>query len=236
VSTLAVAAAIYKDGRYLEQHPLWHTEHSAWKAAQVVRMIHRAKLQPKTVCEVGCGAGEVLRHVQDSLGPDCRLQGFDISPQAIGLCQPRANERLQFSLIQDEGDLPAPFDLLISVDVIEHIEDYLGHLRRLRSKATYKIFHVPLDLSVQTVLRAGGLMERRASHAHLHYFTKVTFLRSLADLGYEVRDVVFTKRSIEIGSGVGQRLMNLPRKLGFKLLPDLTVRVLGGFSLAVLAV
>lgn len=236
MSTLAGAAAIYKDGRYLEQHPLWHTEHSAWKAAQVVRMIHRAKLQPKTVCEVGCGAGEVLRHIQDSLGPDCQLHGFDISPQAISLCQPLANARLQFSMIEDEAGLPGPFDLLISVDVIEHIEDCLGHLRRLRSKATFKIFHVPLDLSVQTVLRAGGLLERRESHAHLHYFTKETFLRSLADLGYEVRDVVYTKRSIEIGSGLAQRLTNLPRRLGFKLHQDLTVRVLGGFSLAVLAV
>jgi cyclopropane fatty-acyl-phospholipid synthase-like methyltransferase len=232
----SAAAAIYKDGRYLEQHPLWHREHSAWKAAQVVRMIHRAKLQPKTVCEVGCGVGEVLRHVQDSLEPDCRLQGFDISPHTINLCQPLANERLQFFRIEDEGDLPGPFDLLISVDVIEHIEDYLGYLRRLRSKATYKIFHVPLDLSVQTVLRAGGLMGRRESHAHLHYFSKETFLRSLADTGYEVRDVVYTKRSIEIGSGLRQTLINLSRRLGFKVHEDLTVRVLGGFSLAVLAV
>lgn len=228
--------AIYKDGRYLKQHPRWHTEHSAWKAAQVVKMIKRAKLHPKIVCEVGCGAGEVLQHIQKDLEPDCLLKGFDISPQAITLCRCRANDRLQFVLIENEEDLCGPFDLLISMDVVEHIEDYLGHLRRLQSKATYKIFHVPLDISAQSVLRTNGLMERHKSHAHLHYFTKETFLCSLADLGYEVRDVMYTKRSIEIGSGLSQALINLSRGLGFKLHEDLTVRLLGGFSLAVLAV
>jgi hypothetical protein len=79
-------------------------------------------------------------------------------------------------------------------------------------------------------------MDRRESHDHLHYFSKETFLRSLTDVGYEVRDVVYTRRALEIGSGLGQTVMNLPRRFGFFLCPDLAVRVLGGFSLAVLAV
>lgn len=236
MSSLAAPAAVYKDGRYLEQHPLWHTEHSAWKAEQVIRMIQRAGLRPATVCEVGCGAGEVLRTIQDSVGPDCRLRGFDISPQAIELCRTRANERLRFCRIETEEEIPNNFDLLISVDVIEHIEDYLGHLRRLQSKATYKIFHVPLDISVQSVLRSNGLTARRDDHAHLHYFTKETFLRTLTDIGYEVRDVVYTKRSLEIGSGFIQTMMSLPRRIAFRVNQNVAARIFGGFSLAVLAV
>lgn len=235
VSTTS-GAAIYKDGRYLERHPLWHSEHSTWKAAQVIRMINRAGLRPKTVCEVGCGAGEVLQRIQAHLEPDCVLRGYDISPQAISRCGSRANERLQFSMIESEVDLPGPFDLLISVDVIEHVEDYLGHLRRLKSKATYKFFHVPLDISVQGVLRADGLSKRHESHAHLHFFTKETFLCSLADLGYEIKEVMYTRRSIDIGSGLSQTVVNLARRFAFVVREDFAVRVLGGFSLAVLAV
>lgn len=226
---------IYKNGYYLQKNPLWHTEHSAWKAAQIVKMIRRARLKPKSICEVGCGVGEVLRHIQENMDSDCYLQGFDISPHAISLCQTRANERLQFKLIECEDHIPDTYDLVVSVDVVEHVEDYLGHLRRLRSKAPFKIFHVPLDLSVQTVLRSRGLINRRDSHAHLHYFTKETFLRSLTDIGYKVQDLFYTRRSIEIGSGIGQRLMKFPRQWGFKIDEDVTVRVLGGFSLAVLA-
>lgn len=236
MSTLEAPAAVYKDGRYLEQHPLWHTEHSTWKAEQVLRMIRRGGLNPTKVCEVGCGAGEVFRIIQDSLAPDCQLQGFDISPQAIEFCKARSNERLRFCLIEKENEIPSNYDLLISVDVIEHIEDYLGHLRRLQSKATYKIFHVPLDLSVQSVLRSKGLTSRRDDHAHLHYFTKEIFQRSLTDIGYEVRDAMYTKRSLEIGSGFMQSLISLPRKVAFGLNQDIAARVFGGFSLAVLAV
>ena len=230
------AAAIYKDGRYLEQHPLWHSEHSSWKAAQVIRMIDRAGLHPKSVCEVGCGAGGVLQDIQRHLEPDCMLQGFDISPHAIHRCPNQVNERLQFFIIENEDEVPGPFDLLISVDVLEHVEDYLGHLRRLKAKATHKIFHVPLDISAQSVLRADGLSKRHESHAHLHYFTKETFLCSLVDVGYKIRDVMYTRRSIEIGSGLSQAFVNLGRRVLFAADEDFAVRVLGGFSLAVLAV
>ena len=235
METSLTVARVYRDGEYFRKHPLWHTEHSAWKAAQVVRMVRRARLKPATLCEVGCGAGEVLRLIQDEVGPDCFLRGFDISPQAIELAQARANEQLQFELIEHESEIAGYYDLLISVDVIEHIEDYLGFLRRLRSMAALKIFHVPLDLSVQSVARERGLMDRRDSHDHLHYFSKETFLRSLTDVGYQVRDVVYTRRSLEIGSGMGQMLMNVPRRMGFSISPAFTARVLGGFSLAVLA-
>jgi len=238
MNSFVTTAGVYRDGRYLEKHPRWHTEHSSWKAAQVIRMIERAELKrmAASVCEVGCGAGQVLRQIQKVLAPDCSLLGVDISPQAIAMCRQHGDPRLRFELIRDETEIPEGFDLLVAVDVIEHVEDYLGFLRCLRAKARYKIFHVPLDLSVQSVLRRSGLIERRESHAHLHYFTKDTFLRALADTGYEVKDVFYSKRSIEIGSGIAQRIVSLPRSAGFRINPDLTARVLGGFSLAVLAV
>ena len=50
------------------------------------------------------------------------------------------------------------FDLLLMLDVFEHVEDYIGLLRAVRSKAKQKLFHIPLDLSVQSVLRRDGLL------------------------------------------------------------------------------
>src|SRR5690606_39364807 len=51
-------------------------------------------------------------------------------------------------LIPDGG-----FDLVLCIDVFEHIEDYLGFLRILRDKGTYKLFHIPLDMTVLSVLK-----------------------------------------------------------------------------------
>ena len=46
---------------------------------------------------------------------------------------------------------------LLMDTVLEHLEDYFGFLRKLKTRATYKVFHIPLDLSVQTGF-ARGLM------------------------------------------------------------------------------
>ena len=55
----------YTTGSYLESNPDWHVEDSAWKAEQVQAMLDRHSIAPRTVCEVGCGAGEVLRQLRD---------------------------------------------------------------------------------------------------------------------------------------------------------------------------
>lgn len=47
----------YKQGEYLEHNPSWHVEDSAWKAKQIVEMLNRHDIHPRTIAEVGCGAG-----------------------------------------------------------------------------------------------------------------------------------------------------------------------------------
>ena len=52
---------IYTNGYYLEKNPTWHVEDSSWKAKNIIKMMKRNNIVPKTICEVGCGAGEILR-------------------------------------------------------------------------------------------------------------------------------------------------------------------------------
>ncbi len=226
---------IYTSGEYLEKNPLWHVEESPWKAKQIVRILAHNNIAPKTICEVGCGVGEVLKQLQESLDGECILWGYEISPQAFEVCKSRANERLYFKLADIRQERDAFFDLVLVLDVIEHLEDYFSFLREIKSKGRYKIFHIPLDLSVQTILRSGALMKRRNLHAHIHYFTKEVAIQILKDTGYEVLDYFYTPRSIELGSELVQRVLRLPRKLLFAIHQDLAVRIVGGFSLLVLA-
>jgi hypothetical protein len=110
-----------------------------------------------------------------------------------------------------------------------------GFLRQLKAKGHHKIFHIPLDISVQTVLHRNGLLKRRHLHDHLHFFTKETALQALRDTGYELLDHSYTARAIQLGDALGQRVLRRPRKLCFALHHELTVRILGGYSLLVLA-
>ena len=226
---------LYTSGEYLEKNPTWHVEESPWKAQQIIRMMKQSGITPQTICEVGCGAGEVLKQLQQKMDPSCSFWGYEISPQALELCKTRANERLHFKLADIRYEEVAFFDLMLIMDVIEHLEDYFSFLRDIKSKSRYKIIHLPLDLSVQSLLRPNGLLDVRRAYGHLHYFTKNIALAMFKDVGYEVLDYFYAPRSIGLANNIVKKLLVPPRVLFFSMHKDLAVRILGGYSLLVLA-
>jgi hypothetical protein len=226
---------LYTNGEYATKHPNWHVEESSWKAKQILRMMRRNGLAPRTVCEVGCGAGDVLKQLQVKMDRECFFLGYEISPYAFEMSKSRANERLQFRLADITKEMDGSFDLILLLDVIEHVEDYFSLLRSLRPKSLYKMLHIPLDISVQAILRPSGLIKRREEHAHIHYFTKETALETLKDVGYEVIDYSYAPRSNEVGTERIQRFLRWPRSLLFALDKDMAQRTLGGYSLFVVA-
>jgi len=229
-------STMYKDGTYLEHSPSWHEEDSPWKAKHIADLIRRNNVAPRSICDVGCGAGGILASLADDLGQTVQYIGYDISPQAFEICTKKAKENLRFHLgdfLRVEGE---HFDVVMAIDVFEHVEDYMGFLRRLRSKGTFKVFHIPLDLSLQTVFRISPILGQRATWGHLHYFTKETALATLKDTGYEIVDCVFTKSAIELPNRKWkEKLLKWPRRVFYRVHQDLAARVLGGFSLLVLA-
>ncbi len=229
------ADSVYQTGEYLERNPTYHVEDSSWKATQILKMIEKHDLQPQSLCEVGCGAGEVLKQLQLSLPAGTEFFGYEISPQAFALCQARENERLHFYCSDLLANKTAHFDLLLCIDVFEHVQDYLGFLRELRGKATHKIFHIPLDLSAQWVARNRPIMREREQAGHLHYFTKETALATLQDTGYRISDWFYTPGALARPRSIKARLASWPRRLLSTLNQDLVVRILGGYSLLVLA-
>ena len=40
----------------------WHEEDSPWKAKNIYKILEKNNLSPKSVCEIGCGSGEVLHY------------------------------------------------------------------------------------------------------------------------------------------------------------------------------
>jgi len=50
-------------GNYLENNPTWHIEDSPWKAKQIFKMLNKNSINPKSIAEIGCGAGEILNQL-----------------------------------------------------------------------------------------------------------------------------------------------------------------------------
>lgn len=227
---------IYTEGAYLENNPDWHEHDSPWKAKQIQKIITQNNLSLNTIADIGCGVGEILNVLQQNLSDKIQCSGFDISPAAIEKAKQKTKPNLQFYL-EDLTISNKFFDLLLVIDVVEHIEDYYGFLDKLKNKAKYKIFHFPLDLSAQTVMRGTPLSFRRKSVGHIHFFTKDTAIEALQDKGYTIIDSFYTASATELNASFNPKslLMQLPRRILYGLNKDFAVRLLGGYSLLVLA-
>jgi len=57
------AEEMYRSNEYLKNNPTWHVEDSPWKAKQILKIIGNNNLQPNSICEIGCGAGEILHQL-----------------------------------------------------------------------------------------------------------------------------------------------------------------------------
>jgi 2-polyprenyl-3-methyl-5-hydroxy-6-metoxy-1,4-benzoquinol methylase len=165
--------------------------------------------------------------------PDVRFWGWDVAPPAISMAKERENERLQF-VLADFGAIQTPsLDLLLAMEVVDHVEHYLGFLKMLKSRASLKLFSFSLDISAQTALRAGAFLQRRNVHNHLHHFSKETAISALEYTGFKVLDwqLVPTLPGTSKLAAMARPI----RSPLFALAPEFTVRLFGGYSLLVLA-
>ena len=223
----------YLNGSYLSVNPDWHDRDGQWKASQIIEILRRNNLDPPSICDIGCGTGAVLRRLGQTY-PSAELYGYE-----PGIAQIRATDPVSGPPISniDPRTRDRRWDLLLMVDVVEHVEDYLGFLRSHSHLASNFVVHLPLDLSVQSVLRSRPLLYARQTVGHLHYFTRETGLATLHDAGYRVVDCFLTPGGLESPSLTKkQKLASLPRRVMYHINGELAARVLGGFSLLILAV
>ena len=226
---------LYNEGTYLANNPGWHQGDSAWKADGVDSILSSAGLRPVSYVEVGCGAGGIIAELARR-HPDALATGFDVSGDAARLWPVERPTNLNYRL-DDFRETTERYDTLLLIDVFEHVEDYIGFLRSLRTRATNFVFHIPLDLSVLTILR-GSYMAGRVDVGHLHYFTRASALATLEYAGYRIEDSFFTSLSIEASRDKRTWktvAANLPRRMLRAVHSGAASTLLGGFSLMVRA-
>ena len=229
----------YIDGTYLEKVTDWHAGDSPWKASKILQMLEKNNLKPKSIYDVGCGAGEILVELQKRMDEETELCGYDISPQAISISKKKQNDKLRFYNEDFLTSNASPPDLLLLLDVFEHVPDYMGFLDVLRIKVDWILFHIPLDIAARELLRRSEYMlYMREKFGHLHYFTKDTALATLRDVGYEIIDYYYTddaETAVKAPRRLKQKLNYKLRKFVFYWKPDLAASLWSNFNIMVLA-
>ena len=223
----------YNDGSYRANNPDWHAGDSRWKAELITAMLRSNAVEFRSCVEVGCGAGRVSAHVAD-LMPGKQYAGYDVSSDAAALWRSLPQTPVSYHL----GDFTSSsdtYDLLLLIDVFEHVEDYLGFLRGLSKRARWFVFHIPLEMHLSALLRDRQIHSRQQV-GHLHYFSRATALATLEDTGYRILKAEYTHLAQETQEGRRglTRLANLVRAGVQTVSIDLAAKVIGGYSLLVL--
>ena len=153
-----------------------------------------------------------------------RVLGWDAKKKETG--------KIKFFL-KDIADETRFFDLILIIDVIEHIENYFQFLDKVVSKGNYTIFHIPLDISVWTLYREKMLIESKDRVGHIHNFTEDFIISVLDDYGFKLIDKLYTEPVFETSS-FKQKFTNGIRKFLFMINKKFTTKFMGGYSVMVL--
>ena len=223
---------IYTDGSYLNATGgTWHLEDAPFKAREVCKLLaEHPEIQPHTVCEIGCGAGGILSQLEKLLPSQTTFTGYDISPQAHAMSV--ATDRCRYVLGDAFVD-DSVYDLVLVMDVVEHVEDCFSFLRQTKRKGRWKLYHIPLDAHASAILRGTNAWD---SIGHIHLFTMETALKSVEHAGLRVLDWTLTDGALAKPiKPLRTRIANLVRLPLAKLSPKLATRLIGGYSILILA-
>jgi hypothetical protein len=225
---------IYTDGSYLDKTGgTWHLEDSPFKAKQIVRMLARhPEIQLKSICEMGCGAGGILSELQNLLRNDIMFTGYEISPQAHAASTKFSNANCRY-VLGDAFTDPSIYDLVLVMDVVEHVEDCFSFLRQTKRQGHWKLYHIPLDTHVSATLRGINGWD---SVGHIHLFTIETALKSVEHTGHRVIDWILTDGALAKPKKAFRTwVANLVRVPLAMLSPVFCARLVGGYSILILA-
>ena len=228
---------LYTSGEYFKNNPTWDIADAGWKTDVIVDLLKRNNISVTDVIEIGCGAGANLAELAKKDESIKKLRGYDISPQAIELAIKNVSDRITFFNEDLAANENITADLMLVIDVVEHVDDYYGFLRKLKTKADHFIFHIPLDLSGRTIMKPHVMLQQRQSVGHIHYYTREMVEWALQDTSYEIIDWIYTKPVVDImpADSLKRCVKKILRNISFALNKDWSAKKWGGYSMMILA-
>ena len=224
----------YTSGKYFLDNPTWDKEDCPWKARFVNEFIIGTGIVPSSICEIGCGSGNVLAELR-SFFPDTELIGYEIAKDASRFWSEHSLKNISFHLGDFINLNERKYDILLLLDVIEHIADPLSYLSRIKDKGRYILLHIPLDLSAINVVRRKPLINLREKVGHIDYFTKDLAISLINEAGYKIIKWKYSVSYLNSPKKSWKTIaMQLPRNIAYFVNKDVGVRMLGGETLWVL--
>jgi O-antigen biosynthesis protein len=159
--------------------------------ARVISMVGRNK----SVLDVGCGSGQIGLVLMEHA--ECRVAGLEIDGEACILARQRLWKVIQGDAERvnlDQFFEPAGFDVILCLDVLEHMVDPWNFLRRIKrwlAPHGYVIATIPNLAHISVIL---GLLDGKFAYKdlglldlnHLRFFTRISVEEMFHKAGYTI--------------------------------------------------
>lgn len=142
------------------------------------RIVHKfiRKLEFSSVIDISCGGGHLLQELSEKY-EQTSLTGTELTDFALSINKERLPLANFFNFDLEKDEHSEKYDLVLCIDVLEHIEDdrlALTKLRRMTNK--YMLLAVPLGRVTP---------EQRESLGHLHGYTAIEVNEKLTSAGFK---------------------------------------------------
>jgi SAM-dependent methyltransferase len=156
------------------------------------------------ILDAGCGTGQMLRH----LCQFGRVVGVDSSPEAIHFAASRDVDRLVLGSIFDLPFAPESFDCVLSLDVIEHVDEdrqLVQHLYSVVKPGGYLIVTVPAFQSLWSQHDEVNWHKRRYRANQLEAL--------LTETGLEIDRITYCNTALFLPILAARKLKNLKNRI-----------------------
>lgn len=165
------------------EHYVFINPHAQESWASFVARLERLIGGTGTLLEVGCAAGWILKAAQDR---GWQVRGIEAAPKFQRFARDQLGLPVDLGSIEDVDPTGlGTFDVILMLDVLEHVldpVDALSKLRALSKAGTYLVFTVPKIDSF--FARLYGLRWRQIVVSHLYYWTPTSMEIALKRSGF----------------------------------------------------
>jgi ubiquinone/menaquinone biosynthesis C-methylase UbiE len=182
---------IYNDRTYVCNNPSLHTEDSQFKFENIESLLNDVPIRNGhlRILDVGGGAGLLGLYVHryfENRNVMVTMHALDLSEEMLKLQKlNNANLEKVFNC-GIENFSERNYDLVLMIDVIEHIPDYSLAAETLNRISNYVIYNIPIEINASDLLRNvfnkfTFYREQTRLLGHLHFFSYIRAKSFLKD-------------------------------------------------------
>jgi SAM-dependent methyltransferase len=169
---------------------LWRRKGAKYKAGNIVAVCKSISI--RSVVEIGCGTGDVLRELSNHKFADS-YAGTDVSMSALTAARGKLGDKYFGGFVSDATKLPLP-DEAYSVAILSHVLEHLDQPARAAEEASrvadFVVVEVPTEKVATNLIRKTFLRREYASASeagHVQFWSSRSFVKFLQnDCGLEI--------------------------------------------------